>query len=122
MTSFAENVAFTGYIVLYLNVTDPQRLRFVVTPNIYDGRIDNDGVVFCQGVICDTDEDYASLKNAVKDLDFKYLGEFMKISKSDDSTYKADFVLLLQQTFTEAHAIATRYPWYWVEGPRDAIP
>ena len=112
MTSFAKNVVFIGYIVLYLNRTDPQRLRFVLTPNIIDGSIHKDTVVFCQGVICDTDENYTSLKNAVNDLDLKYVAEFINICKYDDSIFKHAFVLLLQKTIAEAHAIATKYPWH----------
>jgi hypothetical protein len=110
-------VPFAGYIVLYLNVTIPKRIRFVVTPNIYDGTIKNDGVLFCQCVACDTPEQYASLKGAVQDIDIEYLREFIIVSKYDDDLYENAFLQLLQKTIAAAHVVASKHPWHWFDHP-----
>lgn len=118
MTTSSAIVPFAGYIVLYLNVTVPKRLRFVVTSNIHDGTIENDGVLFCQGVVCDTDEQYASLKAAVQDIDIEYLRECIILSKyDDDDAYENAFWLLIQKTIADAHTVASKYPWHWLDRP-----
>jgi hypothetical protein len=106
---------FSGYVVLHLNFNDPCRLRFVVTPNIFDGRNDDDHYLFCQGVICDTNEDYISLTKAVKTIELKYVDDYVVALKNYDNMQR-EFVNLVQKTTEELHAIAAKFPWHYTGG------
>jgi hypothetical protein len=100
---------FSGYVVVCVDKSAPERLVIEITPNFVDFISTRNGfLIFCQGVVC-LDKEYKSLTNEIKHIRIKILENMIVISK--DTNFQRCFELLIKEILMDTQIVANKYTW-----------
>lgn len=107
---------FSGYVVVCVNETSPERLIIEITSNFIDFMANKNGfLVYCQGVVNDDEEQLKELNTEVSDIRIKVLERMISFGKNpamDQDAFQQHFELLVKETVMNAQFMANKHSWH----------
>ena len=109
-------MVYSGFVIVCVNANEPERLIVALTSNFIEFLENKKGfLVYCQGIVCDNDEEFKELDNQVSDVRIKMLNKMISLSNDDtigESMFQQHFELLLKETIIDAQIVANKYTWH----------